>query len=125
METKWKDLTIKVTGNWTGRWLYLAPDYELWIDDQKVDRAGGPRLSPTLEAIVEDDDGELSHIEAEVLSIVGWKPRVEIKVAGEHLASGHVAVENRLNPFLVLFIVISTTVMVYVGPDVLRTMFHS
>ena len=43
MEADWKDHKIKVTGNWTGRWLYLAPDYELWVDDQKVDRAGGPR----------------------------------------------------------------------------------
>jgi hypothetical protein len=124
MDVDWKGHKVKITGNWTGRWLFLAPDYELWVDDQKVDRAGGPRLSPKLEAIIEDEEGQMHHIEAEVLSIVGWKPRVELSIAGEHVASGRVVVENLLNPFLVIFILVSTAVMLYVGPDVLRTLFN-
>jgi hypothetical protein len=124
MEVDWNDHKVKITGNWTGRWLYLAPDYELWVDEQKVDRAGGPRLSPKLEAIVEDDEGALHHIEADVLSIIGWKPRVDISIGGEHVASGRIIVENLLNPFLVLFILLATAVMLYVGPDVLRTVFE-
>lgn len=124
MDVEWKGHKVKITGNWTGRWLFLAPDYELWVDDQKVDRAGGPRLSPKLEAIIEDEEGAMHHIEAEVLSIVGWKPRVELAIGGEHVASGRIVVENLLNPFLVIFILVSTAVMLYVGPDVLRGLFN-
>ena len=120
METEWNGHTLKVRGNWTARWLFLAPDYELWIDDEKVDRAGGPRLHPKLEAIVEDDQGELHHIEAELLSIIGWRPTCELKVEGELLKSERVTVENFINPFLVVVILISTVVMLYIGPTVLR-----
>ncbi len=120
MEAEWQDHKITVKGNWTGRWLWLAPDYELWIDDQRVDKTGGPRLHPKLEAVVEDEEGDLHHIEADILSVIGWRPSCELTVEGEVLQSGHVAVENFLNPFLILIIIVSTIVMLYVGPDVLR-----
>ncbi|MFU8803096.1 MAG: hypothetical protein ACNA8W_04725 [Bradymonadaceae bacterium] len=122
MEIQWKDHTLKVTGNWTGRWLYLAPDYELWLDDQRLDRSGGPRLRPKLEAIYEDTGGELHHIEADLISIAGIRPLCEISVEGEVIASSRVRVENILNPFLIIVIILSTVVMLYVGPDVLRSL---
>ena len=122
LETQWNDRTIKVKGNWTGRWLFLAPDYELWIDDQKIDRAGGPRLSPKLEGIVEDEDGKMHHIVADVVSVVGWRPSCEVSIEGDVIANDRVIVENFINPFLVVFILISTAVMLYVGPDVLRSL---
>lgn len=119
MKAEWKGHTITVTGNWTLRWLYLAPDYELWIDDQRLDRSGGPRLSPKLEAMVEED-GEIHHIEADILSIAGWRPQCDLKVGGEPLLSERIEVENFINPFLVIVILASTAVMLYVGPTVLR-----
>ncbi len=120
MEAKWKDHTLKVTGNWTGRWLFLAPEYELWLDDLQLDRTGGPRLGPRLEAIYEDESGDLHHIEADLVSVVGYNPECEISVEGEVLKTGNVRVENFLNPFLMIFILLATAVMIYVGPDVLR-----
>lgn len=118
MEVQWNDHTLKVTGDWTIRWLFLAPDYELWLDDQLLDRQGGPRLRSHLEAIYEDEDGERHHIEAHLLSIVGYKPRCELSVEGDLVASEHVRVQNFINPFLVLAILFSVAVMIYVGPDV-------
>lgn len=123
MQAEWQGHTISVKGNWTARWLWLAPDYELFIDDERVDRTGGPRLHPKLEAVVEDEDGELHHIEADILSVVGWKPSCELTVEGETLASAQIEVENFINPFLILFIFASTIVMMWVGPDVLRSYF--
>lgn len=121
MQAEWQGHTISVKGNWTARWLWLAPDYELYIDDERVDRTGGPRLHPKLEAVVEDDDGELHHIEAEILSVIGWKPSCELTVEGETVASERIVVDNFINPFLILFIFASTIVMLWVGPDVLRS----
>ncbi len=120
LEVEWKGHTLQVSGNWTWRWLYLAPIYELHIDGEFVDRAGGPRVRPHLEAIVEDEDGQMYHVAAELLSLVGFKPNCDISVDGEVVGSGPVRVQNFLNPFLVLIILISTGVMLYLGPDVLR-----
>jgi hypothetical protein len=120
LEVEWNGHTIEVSGNWTWRWLYLAPIYELRIDGEFVDRVGGPRTRPRLEAIVEDEDGEVYHIGAELLSLVGYKPSCEISIEGEIVQSGRVRVENFLNPFLVLIIVISTGVMLYLGPDIIQ-----
>lgn len=119
MKSEWNGHTIEIKGNWTLRWLYLAPDYELWIDDQRLDRTGGPRLSPKLEAMVEDE-GEIYHIEAEILSIAGWRPRCDLSVGGELVVSERIEVENFLNPFLVIFILAATSLMLYLGPTVLR-----
>ena len=121
MQAEWRGHTISVKGNWTARWLWLAPDYELWIDEQRVDKTGGPRLHPKLEAVVEDEEGELHHIEADILSVIGWRPSCEITVEGEDVQSGNIVVENFLNPFLILVIIISTIVMLYIGPDILRS----
>ncbi|RAL20947.1 hypothetical protein DL240_14840 [Lujinxingia litoralis] len=120
MEVQWRDHTLKVTGDWTLRWLYLAPQYELWLDDQKLDSRGGPRLKPLLEAIYEDEEGELHHIEAELVSVIGYRPYCEIKVEGEVIAADKVRVENFINPFLMLVIMASTVVMLYLGPEVIR-----
>ena len=120
MQAEWQGHVISVKGNWTARWLWLAPDYELLIDDEQVDRTGGPRLHPKLEAVVEDEDGELHHIEADILSVIGWRPTCELTVEGEVLQSGNINVENFLNPFLMLVIFASTVVMLWIGPDVLR-----
>lgn len=120
MQVQWKDHTLKVTGNWTGRWLFLAPDYELWLDEQLLDKTGGPRLRPRLEAIYEDEEGELHHIQADLVSVIGFRPSCQITVEGEEVALDHVRVENFLNPFLMLFILISTAIMFMIGPDVLR-----
>lgn len=120
MEVQWKEHTLRVTGDWTARWLFMAPDYELWLDEQRLDRSGGPRLNHRLEAIFEDEQGEHHHIEANLVSIAGFKPRCNIQVAGQSLAQGHVPVQNILNPFLIIVILLSTVVMLYVGPDVVR-----
>lgn len=120
MQVTWNDHILKVTGNWTGRWLYLAPDYELWIDDQRIDRCGGPRVRPRLEGVFEDKDGKLHHIEANLVSIVGFRPLCEIAVEGAILETNRVRVQNVLNPLLLIIIIISTLIMLYIGPDVLR-----
>jgi hypothetical protein len=120
LEVEWKGHTLAVSGNWTWRWLYLAPIYELHIDGEFVDRTGGPRVRPRLEAIVEVDDGEVYHLGAELLSLVGFRPTCDIMIEGEVVGSGRVSVQNFLNPFLVLVILISTAVMLYLGPDVIR-----
>jgi hypothetical protein len=119
MEVQWKEHTLKVTGNWTARWLFLAPEYQLWLDDELLDSSGGPRLHPTLEAIYEDEAGKRHHITAELVSIVGFKPSCDVSIEGDLLSSQKVRVDNFLNPFLMLAIIISTAVMLYVGPDVI------
>ncbi len=120
MKVEWNEHTLQVTGDWTARWLFLAPEYELWLDDECLDRLGGPRTRPLLEGLYEGDDGEIHHIEAELISIVGYNPRCEIAVEGEVISTGRVRVQNFLNPFLALSILISTAIMLYLGPDVLR-----
>lgn len=123
MDLAWKNHQIKITGNWTGRWLFLAPDYELWIDDTKLDRRGGPRLNPKLEAIVEDEDGTLHHIAADIISVAGFRPSCQVTVEGEEIASGKIKVQNILNPFLVIFIMVASVTMLYIGPEVLGGYF--
>jgi hypothetical protein len=124
MEIPWKQHTLKVTGDWPGRWAYLAPDYELWLDDQRLDRSGGLRLRPKLEAIYEDEQGHHHHISAELVSIVGIRPMCEIRVEGEVIASDYVRVANVLNPVLVIFILVCTVVMFYVGPEALQNLLN-
>ncbi len=132
MECSWKNHSIRITGNWVARYLFLAPQYELWLDDQRIDAQGGPRLHPKLEAIVEleDDTSEDDpsseeipryHIEANILSIAGLRPLCELTIDGEPVSSERIKVENTLNPFLVIFILITTSWMLYIGPDVLRS----
>lgn len=123
MEAEWNGHKIRIEGNWTARWLYLAPDYELWLDDEKLDRSGGPRLHPKLEAVVEDQEGSIHHIEVDILSIIGWKPDATLMVEGEEIGSGKIPVQNFINPFLVVIILVSTVVMLYLGPSVLRQYF--
>src|SRR5690554_7560551 len=64
LEVEWKGHTVAVSGSWNWRWLFLTPTYELHIDDEFVDRIGGPRIHPRLEAMVEDESGEVHHITA-------------------------------------------------------------
>lgn len=121
MEYDWNGHTLKVTGNWVGKYLYLAPEYELWLDDERIDRIGGPRLRPKMEAIIEDEDGDTHHIGVELLSIAGMRPMCTLTVGEEIVKEEKLRVENIINPFLVLFILASTMIMLYLGPDVLRT----
>lgn len=116
----WNGHTLELSGNWTWRWLFLAPVYELHIDGELVDRSGGPRVRPRLEAIVEDEAGDIHHIQAEFLSLIGFKPQVEVTIEEELVAAERVRVDNFLNPFLVIVILVSTAVMFYLGPDVIR-----
>ena len=120
MNVELDDHTLEVTGNWTGKWLFLAPEYELWVDGDCVDRLGGPRTRPVLEATYEGSSGEIHHVEARIFSIVGFRPRCTLAVEGDVVSTGRVPVENFLNPFLILVILISTGIMLYVGPDVIE-----
>lgn len=122
MEYDWHGHTIKITGNWVGKYLYLVPQYELWLDDERLDQIGGPRLRPKLEAIIEDEEGQTHHINVELLSIAGIRPLCTLSIGEEVVMEEKLRVENVLNPFLVLFILASTMVMLYVGPDVLRSL---
>lgn len=142
METTWQGHSIRVTGNWIARYLFLAPQYELWLDDKRLDVSGGPRMRPRLEAIIETDEVSTSaseedvdntdthkddeattrhHVEAHVLSIAGFRPLCELSIDGQLVHSERVKVQNIINPFLLLFIMIATSWMLYVGPDVLRS----
>ena len=118
MQVEFNDHTLEVTGNWTGRWLFLAPEYQLHIDEECVDTVGGPQLNPKLEATIEDGDGTEHRVTAELMSLLGYRPRCKIRVNGDTVQRDRVQVDNFLNPFLVLVILISTAVMLYVGPDV-------
>lgn len=128
METTWRGHTLRVTGNWVARYLFLAPQYELWLDDVRLDASGGPRIRPRLEAIIEDPGEETAadseptryHVEAHIFSIAGVRPRCEICIDGTPVHSDRVRVDNLLNPFLLLFIMVTTSWMLYVGPDILR-----
>jgi hypothetical protein len=120
LEVDWKGHKLSVSGQWTWRWLFLAPTYELHIDDEFVDRIGGPRVRPRLEAIVEDQDGEVHHITADLLSLVGIRPSCEIAVEGKVISSGKVDVQDFLHPLLIFVILVSTGIMIYLGPEVLR-----
>jgi hypothetical protein len=120
MQTEWNEHTFEVRGDWTFRWLYLAPEYELRIDDQRVDRTGGPVLQPKLEGLFEDREGEVHHVEAQLLSILGYHPDCELSIDDEPVASERVRVQNFLNPFLAIVILVSTAIMLYLGPDVIR-----
>lgn len=120
MQHQWRDHTITIKGDWVGRYLYLAPKYELLVDDQQLDASGGPRLRPTLEGIVEDEEGKSHHIKAELLSIFGFRPSCTLMIDDEIVFEDKIRVENILNPFLMLFILGATLVMLYLGPEVLR-----
>ncbi|MFB6264452.1 MAG: hypothetical protein ABEL76_12640 [Bradymonadaceae bacterium] len=120
MEIEWNGHTLEVSGDWTYRWLFLAPEYELKIDGQLLDRGGGPVPRPHLEGLFEDESGEIHHIEADLLSIFGFQPTCDLAVDEEPVASDKVHVDNILNPFLVLFILVATAAMVWVGPDLLQ-----
>jgi len=120
MKTDWLGHTLEVRGNWTYRWLYLAPEYELLVDGNPVDRTGGPVVRPRLEAKIEDDDGRMHVVEIELLSIAGLRPRGQLWGDDKLLESERLPVRNVLNPFLVLIIIASTIIMLYLGPEVLR-----
>ncbi len=120
MNVELDDHTLEVNGNWTGKWLFLAPEYELRIDGDCVDRLGGPRTRPVLEATYEGSSGEIHHVEARIISILGFRPRCTLAVEGDVISTGRVPVENFINPFLILVILISTGIMLYVGPDVIE-----
>ena len=121
MKHEWRGHTLKITGDWVGRYLYLAPRYELWCDDQQLDASGGPKLRPTLEAVLEDEDGATHVVKAELLSIFGFRPTCTLTIGDQIVAEQRVPVQNLLNPFLMLFILLSTLVMLYLGPEVLRS----
>ena len=128
MQIDWNDHVITVRGGFTYRWFWLAPTYELWIDDTRLDASSGPVVHPTLEAIYvmgEGDDEVSHHIRAELLSIVGVRPKCEVFVGEEQLTSGHVRVQNLLNPILIFVIMISVSFMAYIGPDALRALIYS
>ena len=123
MELQWNEHTVEVRGDWTARWFFLAPEYELCVDGECIDRVGGPNLRPTMEGIIDtgdEDDGADPHIQAEVMSLFGFRPRCTVTVDGEQLGSDRIQVANVLNPFLVLVILAAAGVMLYVGPEVLQ-----
>lgn len=123
MQFQYDDHTLEVTGNWTGRWLFLAPEYELHIDGECVDTVGGPQLQPLLEATIDTDDeteGSGRFVQAELTSVLGYRPRCTLRVDGQEVDSQRVRVDNFLNPILVLVILASLLVMLYVGPDVVE-----
>lgn len=120
MKTDWHGHKIEVRGDWPARWLFLAPDYELWIDGDRIDRTGGPRLRPTLGAQIERPDDEPVFVRADILSIAGLRPRCRLQAGDQLVDEGRVRVRNVLNPFLAIFILLATAVMLYLGPDVIR-----
>lgn len=120
METQWRGHTIKVVGDWTSRWLFLAPQYELWLDDQQLDVSGGPNLHPSLTAVYVDEEAETELvIEAELFSIAGVRPSCDIYIGEDKIASGRVHVQNLMVPVLVLIILASSLVVYFIGPKVL------
>ena len=120
MQINWQDHQFEVRGDWTHRWLFMAPEYILEIDGTEAARTGGPILRPHLEAMLEDEDGELHHIEAELFSVLGIRPRCQVSVDGAPVDSQRVHVRNILNPLLFLIVVVSTLIMLYLGPEVLQ-----
>jgi len=121
METTWRGHTLSVTGDWTGRWLYMAPQYELKLDGDVLATGGGPKVNHTLEAKFEED-GTTYVIAADILSVAGVRPACELFIDDDPVASGRVKVANLLNPLLVFFIIAATLTMLYVGPDAIRSL---
>lgn len=125
MQAEWNDHVITVRGSFTYRWFWLAPTYELWIDDTQLDSSSGPVVHPSLEAIYvegEGDDEVSHHIHAELVSVLGVRPRCDVLIGDEVLSSGRVRVENLINPILVFVILISVSLMGYIGPEALRAL---
>ena len=151
MECAWRSHTLRVTGDWTWRYLFLAPTYTLWLDQKELDVRGGPGTRPVLEALVEleapktehapeepadpeatvssqdapeeekkADEDDAHHVEARLTSLLGFRPACDVYVDGKKIASGKVRVDNFLNPFLILFILCCSSIMVYLGPEALR-----
>jgi hypothetical protein len=120
MEAKWREHTLSVRGDWTAKWLFLAPQYELWIDDKQLATSGGPRMSHRMEAIYEDEAGERHLVSATLTSIIGFRPMCELSVGEQLLKADRVRVDNFINPILILFIIAAVSVMFWVGPQVLR-----
>lgn len=120
MQFDWRKTSVEIKGDWPMRWLFLAPDYSLYVDGDPVDRAGGPLLRPRLEATFEDHENRLRHIECSILSIAGIRPRCDVSIDGTLVESGRVSMENLLNPVLMLIIIVSTGIMLYLGPSVLQ-----
>lgn len=120
MEAKWREHTLSVRGDWPARWLFLAPHYELWLDDKRLDAAGGPKMNPRLEAIYEDEDGARHLISADIFSVIGFRPNCELSIEGELLKKDRVRVENFINPLLIIFIIAAICSMFIIGPKVLR-----
>jgi hypothetical protein len=116
LEVRWRDRTLRVCGDWTIRWLFLAPTYQLMMDDRILATSGGPSTKPCLEASILEGDGSQLLVSAELFSVVGYRPTCQILVDGEVLADGHVRVSNFLHPMLVLFVVISAIAIWYLGP---------
>ncbi|MGM0555115.1 MAG: hypothetical protein ACQEVA_01940 [Myxococcota bacterium] len=117
--TTWRGHDIAVSGDWTLRWLFLTPTYTLWVDGEPVESVSGPRIEPTLDAVLEDESGEAYHLKASLTSIVGYQPPCKISIEDEVISEGDLRVANFLNPFLVIFILAAIGVMIYLGPDVL------
>ncbi len=123
MQAEWNDHVITVRGSFSYRWFWLAPTYELWIDDTLLDSSSGPVVHPSLEAIYvigEGDDEVSHHIRAELLSILGVRPKCDVLVGDDVITSDRVHVENLINPVLVFVILTSIALMGYIGPDALR-----
>jgi hypothetical protein len=120
MQYEWQDHTIEVTGSWAGKYLYLAPEYTLMLDGDVLESLGGPRMRPELEAIIEDEEGNTHHIKAQLLSLAGFRPMCTLSIGEEIVAEEKIRVQNLLNPFLVLFILLASMGMLYVGPEVIR-----
>ncbi len=119
METQWNGHTIKIVGDWTSRWLFLAPQYELWLDDQQLDVSGGPNLHPSLTATYVDEEAEVEHtIEAEIFSIAGVRPSCDIFIGDDKIASGRIHVQNLLAPVLMIIIAASLVIVYFIGPKV-------
>jgi hypothetical protein len=124
LSTTWRGHDLAVSGDWTLRWLYLTPTYTLWVDGKPVESVSGPRIEPTLDAVLEDESGEAFHLTASLTSIVGYKPPCRISIEDEVIAEGDIRVANFLNPFLVLFMLVAFGVMLYVGPDVIADLMR-
>lgn len=120
MKYTWQDHIIEVTGSWVGKYLYLAPEYTLTLDGEVLETLGGPRMRPELEAIIEDEEGNTHHLKAKLLSLAGVRPLCTLSIGEEVVAQENIRVANLLNPFLVVFILVATMGMLYVGPEVIR-----
>lgn len=123
LDVRWRDHHIAVTGDWTWRWLFLAPTYTLWVDGNPVDRVCGPSTQPQLVAVLEDDSANTHRLCANLTSIIGYRPPCTIRLDDTDLAAGDLRVANFLNPFLMLFILGGLGLFIYLGPNVLARLF--